>query len=65
MLLLRSSRVDADFHGGRTATAPAPAKVVYERPLGQGKRNFDMARRGSYVHLVFGGRPRRTGVPSG
>jgi hypothetical protein len=38
-------------------TAP-PSNDRCKRALGQGKRNFDMARRGSYLHLVPGDRPR-------
>lgn len=38
--------------------SPSPRNDRYKRPLGQGKRNFDMARGGSYLHLVFGDRPR-------
>ncbi|TQJ36929.1 hypothetical protein FBY34_8683 [Streptomyces sp. SLBN-115] len=34
-----------------------PRNDRYRRPLGQGKRNFDMDRGGSYLHLVFGDRP--------
>ena len=35
------------------------------RPLGQEKCNFDMARGGGYLHLVFGDRPRANRIPSG
>lgn len=48
----------ADCHGARGATASIPAKALPKKPLGQGNRNFDIARRGGYLHLVFGGRPR-------
>jgi hypothetical protein len=58
MLLLRSCWADADFHDGRQRHRPSPRKDLYKRPLGQGKRNFDMARTGSYLHLDFGGHPR-------
>ncbi|MGW7452450.1 PEP-utilizing enzyme [Streptomyces sp. NPDC054787] len=43
------------------APALAPTTLAFQRPLGQGKRNFDRARRGSYLHLVFGDRPRSQG----
>lgn len=47
---------DGDKRWG--ADRPAPRNDLCKRPLGQGKRNFDLARRGSYLYLAFGGRPR-------
>lgn len=58
MLLFRSWWADADFHDGRQRHRPNSRKDLCKRPFGQGKRNFDMARRDSYLHLVFGGCPR-------
>lgn len=43
---------------GLGSSSPSPRDDRCKRPFGQGKRNFDMARRGSYLHLVFGDRPR-------
>jgi hypothetical protein len=57
MPLLRSCWADANFRDGRQCRCPSSRKDLCKRPLGQGKGNFDMARKGSYLHLAFGGRP--------
>jgi hypothetical protein len=65
MLLLGSLWAGADFHEGRRRRRLSSRKDPCKRPLEQGNCNFDRARRGSYLHLVFGDRHGRAGVPSG